>query len=271
MGWGTRVVTLAAAGSAAVLLAATGGVAQAVPTSSGIPGVMASTGDSITRAYDLNGSYFLRDAPAYSWSTGASLSTTITLNGVKKTGKSQYLHLRASNSALTAYNDAKTGAKMTNLAGQLTTAASQHPDYVTILMGANDACASSVTAMTSVTDFTNQLSTALTSFRSAAPTSRIFISSIPDVTALYTLLSGNASARSTWSLFKICPSALLGTSADRTAVRNRIIAFNSALQQACASITPPAARTSAPTTAERCSPPRSPPPTCRPSTTSTRA
>jgi hypothetical protein len=86
-----------------------------------------------------------------------------------------------------------------------------------------------------VPTFTGQVTTALSAFRSAAPNAKIFLSSIPDVTKLWTLLSGSFSARTTWALFKICQSAL-GPSADRAAVRAQIQAYNAALATACTSI-----------------------------------
>ena len=45
---------------------------------------------------------------------------------------------------------------MVDLAGQLSAAASQGVDHVTVLMGANDLCTSSASAMTSVSTFTSQ-------------------------------------------------------------------------------------------------------------------
>jgi hypothetical protein len=79
------------------------------------PRSMASTGDSITRAYnDCLLPYV--DCPSASWSTGTSTAVN-----------SQYLRLRALNSAITgqAHNDASGGAKMAHLNGQMSTAVSQ--------------------------------------------------------------------------------------------------------------------------------------------------
>src|SRR5919199_3938594 len=81
-----------------------------------LPGSMASAGDSITRAYDIDWLHLLSDSPHSSWSTGSSSSVN-----------SQYRRILALNSAINgkAYNDAKTGAKMIDLDSQALTAASQ--------------------------------------------------------------------------------------------------------------------------------------------------
>src|SRR6476620_4931624 len=128
-----------------------------------LPNSMASTGDSITRAYDSTSSgCFLSDCPHYSWSTGTAGTTSV---------NSHYLRVLAANSRIrgNAYDDAKTGAKMGALDGQLTTAASQHVEYATVLMGANDICTSSISTMTPTATFQKQFHTALTDFFAADP------------------------------------------------------------------------------------------------------
>ena len=102
--------------------------ALASPAVTGDPGSIASAGDSITRAFDTC-SFPYVDCPANSWSTG----TNSTVN-------SQYRRILAANAAISGrnYNDAKTGARMLDLNGQLQTAVTQGAQYVTILMGANE-------------------------------------------------------------------------------------------------------------------------------------
>jgi lysophospholipase L1-like esterase len=112
--------------AAAFALAPAAAVADAPP----VPGSMASMGDSITRGFNACGFYV--DCTSRSWSTGSNATVN-----------SHYRRLRAVNPSLVAYNDAKSGAKVADMAGQAQTAVSQGADYVTILIGANDACASS--------------------------------------------------------------------------------------------------------------------------------
>jgi lysophospholipase L1-like esterase len=209
-------------------------VAALLPTAGSaavpLPSSMASTGDSITQAYNTGGLF--TENPAASWSTG----TTAAVN-------SQYLRIKARNSAINghAFNDSKTGAVMANLDAQLATAAGQHVGYVTILVGANDACTSSVATMTSVATFRSQFATALQRFSAASPGTRIFVASIPNVSTLWSLLKGNGSARLVWAVGKICQS-MLGNptstaAADvsrRAQVVQRVVDFNTQLAQVCA-------------------------------------
>src|SRR5437016_14199668 len=84
----------------------------------GLPHSMAGTGDSISRAYNT-GFWPFTDNPAGSWSTG----TTASVN-------SHYLRIRALNPAIQgkAYNDARSGALMRDLNGQMATVVAQRVD-----------------------------------------------------------------------------------------------------------------------------------------------
>src|SRR5215204_4470423 len=117
-----------------------------------LPSSMAAIGDSITRAYDVCCSYC--DHPGQSWSTGAT-----SYDGIA----SHYERIRQLNPAITGrgYNDAVSGAKMAAAPTQAAKAASQGARYVTILLGANDLCTSSVSTMTSTDDFQAYFSKAL--------------------------------------------------------------------------------------------------------------
>ena len=203
------------------------GPAAAATTSIALPNSMASTGDSITRSYNATSNgCFLVDCPQYSWSTGTS------------TVNSHYQRLLAANPQISgrAYNDAKTGAKMAALDAQVKTAASRGVQYLTVMMGANDVCTSSRSTMTPTATFESQFQTALTDFFAAAPTAHVFVSSIPNVYQLWSVLRTNSSARNAWSSFKICQSMLASTNteADRQAVLSQEQADNAALARVCA-------------------------------------
>src|SRR5207244_3803649 len=75
------------------------------------------------------------------------------------------------------------GASITaaDLPGQATQAVTLRPDYVTILIGANDACGPSIEDMTTTADFDTQLRAALHTLKSGLPKARILVVSIPDV------------------------------------------------------------------------------------------
>lgn len=190
------------------------------------PNVMAATGDSISRGFDAAAwPCFLTDCPQYSWSTGTAVN-------------SHYVRLVALNPALRGrnFNDARTGAKMNALGGQLAAAASQGADYVTVLMGANDLCTSSPATMTSSATFTAQFREALGAYFSKRPSSRVFVSSIPNLYQLWSVLKSNYWARATWSTFGICQSMLSpwNTEAARQQVVQREKELNTALGAVCA-------------------------------------
>jgi lysophospholipase L1-like esterase len=197
--------------------------AAAAPT---LPNSMAALGDSITRAYDVCCSY--RDHPGQSWSTGAAWYDGIS---------SHYERIKRRNSAITghAYNNAVTGAKMAAAADQASAAAAQHAAYVTVLLGANDLCASSPATMTSSDAFRAQFSQALATLKRQLPDARIFVSSIPDIYQLWKVLHTNRLARTVWAAAGICPSMLgaTRTEAQRQQVVAREVAFNQILVDTC--------------------------------------
>jgi lysophospholipase L1-like esterase len=204
--------------------------ATADPGKTGYPNSMASTGDSITRAYNTCPSPFT-DCPMNSWSTGT--------NGAVD---SLYTRILSANSLIIGNNanDAVSGARMTDLNGQVINVNGQHVDYVTILMGANDVCTSSEGTMTSVSTFLSQFQTAMSTLSTGSPDARISVASIPDIYQLWSILHTNSSATATWA-FGICQSMLLNPTSmaqadvDRRArVRQRDIDFNTQLQQVCA-------------------------------------
>jgi lysophospholipase L1-like esterase len=187
---------------------------------------MASAGDSITRGFDATlFGCFIADCPQYSWSTGSSTAVN-----------SHALRLRAARggSAVAVSNVARTGAKMVDLAGQLSGLRTD-VGYVTVLMGANDVCTSSIATMTPVATFRSQFRTALATFAAARPNTSIFVSSIPNLHQLYTLLRGNRAATSAWRTFGICQSMLAATNTDaqRQTVLAHERALNDVLREEC--------------------------------------
>ncbi|MCA1554840.1 MAG: GDSL-type esterase/lipase family protein, partial [Chloroflexi bacterium] len=222
---GMRAVLAALAGLLLVGVSASADAAKV-----GYPNSMAAAGDSITRAYNT-GWFPYVDAPSNSWSTGTSSAVN-----------SHYTRLLAKNSAISGknYNDAKTGGNMSDLSGQVTTIVSQGVEYVTILLGANDARASSESTMTPVSTYHDQFASAMASLSSGLPDARIYVSSVPDVYHLWEIFHNDARARSVWALFNICPALLANPTSTaqvdqdrRLRVRQRVIEFNTQLQQVC--------------------------------------
>jgi lysophospholipase L1-like esterase len=130
---------------------------------------------------------------------------------------------------------------MVDLNGQVQNAVSQGAAYVTILLGANDACTDTEAQMTPVATYRAQFQTAMNTLAAGLPDSRIYVLSVPNIYNLWLILKDDSSARSTWSLFGICQSMLanpLSTAQEdvdrRNRVRQRVIDYNTQLAEVCA-------------------------------------
>jgi lysophospholipase L1-like esterase len=213
-----------------LLLGLVGIVLMSAPmgaASQGLPNSMAAIGDSMTQAADVCCWY--GDHPGQSWSTGYT-----SFDGIR----SHYERILALKPSIAGrnYNDSVSGAKMRDAEAQALQAVSQQARYVTVLMGANDACAGSLSSMTSVDDFRAQFTAAMNVLASGLPVgSHVFVASIPNIYQLWQLFHGNATARLVWSLAHICQSMLSesNTEADRQAVLVREQAFNQVLADVC--------------------------------------
>jgi lysophospholipase L1-like esterase len=93
------------------------------------------------------------------------------------------------------FNDSVSGAKVIDLAAQVTVANGQQPEYVTVLIGGNDVCTSSEATMTSVVDFGSRFEAAMRALATGSPNAKVYVLSIPDVYNLWATLKDNGSAR----------------------------------------------------------------------------
>jgi lysophospholipase L1-like esterase len=221
---------------ACLIFAAVGlsGPAQAATPDAGPPpNTMAALGDSITTGFNACGFYF--DCKSRSWSTGTS-----------STVNSHYLRILAVNQNISGrnFNDAVSGARAYHLNGQAQQAAGQRAQYVTVLIGANDACKATESQMTPVSTFRSQVDAALSTLNASVPSARIFVASIPDLKRLWYVGKGSFAARTAWAVGGICQTMLknpLSTAqADvdrRNRVRQRVLDYNTQLQQSCAAHT----------------------------------
>ncbi|GAB5080003.1 SGNH/GDSL hydrolase family protein [Arthrobacter sp. AD-310] len=189
------------------------------------PPSIAALGDSITQATDVCCWY--GNHPAQSWSTGDGQ-----FDGIS----SHYERLvqLQPGSAVTSQNLSVSGAKAVDLvqqAGGVTAGTG----YVTILIGANDLCTSSAGTMTSESDFRNSVSQALAILKANNPTAKIFVSSIPDIYQLWSVLRTSATAQLVWSAAQICQSMLAPSNTEemRQQVVQREAAFNRILAEVC--------------------------------------
>jgi len=216
--WLVGIGALAAGLITGIAPTATATAAPAYPSS------MGALGDSITRAYDVCCSY--ADHPGKSWSTGTDSDSIA----------SHYERLLQLNPAISGHasNAAVTGAKMSAGAAQAGTLP-MGVQYVTILLGANDVCTSSISTMTNVDTFKGQFQNTLNAVYAKSPNALVFVSSIPNVYQLWLTLHTNFAARLVWSAAKICQSMLSGsnTESQRQAVLTQEKAFNDAMASVC--------------------------------------
>ncbi len=236
-----RIVTAVTTLVAALALSAAPASAVTPPKVIAAPEAMAALGDSITRAFNSEidpptcptGPSL--DCPKNSWSTGTNPAVN-----------SQFLRIAAIDPGgrqPVAYNDAVSGARASGLDAQAQTAASQNADYVTIEIGANDACRSTIAAQTPTATFRSQVETAVGDLVQADPKVFIEILSIPDINRLHTLFTSppDRNALTRWSAFNVCQALLANplspAQADvdrRAAFRAQVIAYNGALADVCA-------------------------------------
>jgi lysophospholipase L1-like esterase len=190
-----------------------------------LPSSIAAIGDSITQAFDA--CCFYGNWPRHSWSTGYDGD-----DGVA----SHYERIRAQNPAIRGHrhNNALSGAKMAAAPAQAQATVGQGAQYVTILMGANDLC--DADGLTPTATFRAQFEQAIGILREGLPGSRVFVSSIPNLYQLWSLLHADPAAQLVWQTARICPPMLRITNseADRQRVVQRELEFNQALREVCA-------------------------------------
>jgi lysophospholipase L1-like esterase len=121
------------------------------------------------------------------------------------------------------------------IGAQVQQAASQTAQYVTVLIGANDVCTSSISTMTPAATFKSQFAAAMRTLHDQLPRTPVFVSSIPNIYQLWSVLRGNPIAELVWYGAKICQSMLspFNSQADRQIVLARVKDDNAALASVC--------------------------------------
>ena len=194
------------------------------------PDSMAALGDSITRGFNACGWYL--SCPSRSWSTGTYQPVN-----------SHYRRILATNPAIRGhqFNNSSNGAKVSDLNRQAQLAVSQQAEYVTVLIGANDACTSTESGMTSVAAFEQRFRAAMATLNDGLKKSSILVASIPDIKRLWEIGRNSFAARTAWSLGNTCQSMLANPQSTATAdverrnrVQQRVIDYNSVLAEVCA-------------------------------------
>lgn len=193
-----------------------------------LPSSMVALGDSITAGYGSCLTFVA--CTVNSWATGSGARVD-----------SHYRRIRADNPRIAghAVNLARRGARAVDLRGQAAAAVKAKPRYVTILIGANDACTDRVEAMTDPETFRGQIDDALRVLGKGLPEAQILVVSIPDLYRLWQLGRDNPRAARVWE-HGFCRSLLANSmstaSADesrRRQVRDRVDDYDRELAAAC--------------------------------------
>lgn len=221
------------------------------------PRSMAAVGDSITAGalanfsrtdglnpfflpkflYHIGKMGFMRslrgmEARGRSWSTGT---------GSKVGTHVRYFQYLNGGRKLDVYNAAVSGAASADIYQQVNSILQWSeslgegaPDYVTVEIGANDACNRSNDQMTSAAAYTNHLREAVTRLLQADPDTKIMIAGVPNLEHLRDMakdawVSGvppAARCKNMWAIHKFCNNMLLESDpAQRRAVTERINAY----------------------------------------------
>jgi len=162
--------------------------------------VVGAMGDSITRAFDTGRPL---DNPALSWATGDDVFGRV---------ESHLVRLKQMHGKKTAgYNVARSGGKAIEIPGQAAKLAPHKPDYVTILIGANDLCDWPDDAQRELEDLQQNVRSGIERLIAANPNVLIALSPVPDMYNLWEIGHGN-SCQAKWNLLNFC-SRLLSPSA----------------------------------------------------------
>jgi lysophospholipase L1-like esterase len=191
---------------------------------------MAALGDSITQATMTCSS--LMYCPANSWVTGTTASVNSHASRLRSAGAT----------TLAVYNNAVPSSPSSALPSQVQKAVTtQAAQYVTLEIGAMDACTKTVGGMTPTATFKANVQSALAALAASPARPEIFVASVPNLLRMYELNRSSLSARLAWATFQTCQSLLANPSstrpadvARRNAVQQRVNEFNVALAQACA-------------------------------------
>ena len=195
----------------------------------GYPTFIGALGDSITQAVNADG--LLENAgeqPQYAWITGTDAQV-----------QSHATRIITAGGVVTSTNIAVPGADSNDLMPQVM-ALDGGTDYITLLIGGNDACTSTEAEMTSVDQFRLNIEQALTTIAADHPNARIYVVSIPNIYQLWDVLKDNPSARFVWDVANICQSMLANPQSTdqadverRARVLQRVVDYNTVLAEAC--------------------------------------
>lgn len=223
-----RIRNMLGATAAAVALVAGSLIgAAAAQAAAPPPPSIAALGDSISQAYDACG---YRACPTYSWSTGSVSSVNSHASRLRALGAT----------GLVVTNNSVVSVKAAGLPAQAQAAVTQKAQYVTVQIGANDACTPTVAEMTPTAAYEASVLAALTTINQGTPTAKIFVASVPNLKRMWEVSKSKGGARLIWAAARICQSMLVRPTsttatdnARRDQVQARVNEYNAALARVC--------------------------------------
>lgn len=204
---------------------------SAPATGSPAPAAVAVVGDSISLG--VNACDPQQACPAVSWATGTDASVDSIVQ-----------RLTAASGTVPATTVlARAGANVSEAAAALGKSPAIDADLVLVLLGANDACTASVSAVTPVDRFAASYARVLDDIHAAAPAARVVAYSVPDLLHLWELGRTDPRAVALWNASRSCRSLLADADSDsaadtarRTAIGATITGYNAAIAAACARV-----------------------------------
>lgn len=196
------------------------------------PGSMGAIGDSFSVGYGACTPF--ASCADVSWTTGTGID--------HPDFESHLTRLEALEPALAgnATNVAAPGSGIDAMPGQVAALAPSAPDYVTVLIGAADACRSDVALMTPVADFRTSFRAGLTALRAQIPEARVLVVGIPDLVSIFEAVRHRPGIE-TGFFAGYCATVYADAASDdraarqrRSFVRNRIHRYNEAMRAECA-------------------------------------
>ena len=179
-----------------------------------LPKIMSAMGDSMTQAVNVDFAS-LGVNPENSWSTGYSPIDFVF---------SHFERIRFRNPLMrreNAYNNAVDGARIHGvLTDQLPETLSQGPEYVTILIGSNDACHG-----TDLGRYEEDYRSIMDQLTTQLPDTKILLVSAPDIARLVSILGRNSFCHYIWKTYNVCPK-LLQDDSDVEAFKQYVIDMN---------------------------------------------
>lgn len=116
----------------------------------------------------------------------------------------------------------------------------ESPDLVTILIGANDACAVTPEEMTPVAEFREDLRRMLQAIDTGVPGATVLLMSIPNLNQIWESSHDNPAARAAWDGFWGCRNLLRNPTStapeveqSRSAVAEQVTAYNQIIAEEC--------------------------------------